>query len=106
VIALAMALGVFVIGHHLATADDRPPVGPLRVADRAAARVEAEAPAALAPDPADATRPLPELEREAAAHLAAGRLSAAGRVYATLALRAPHEPAYAVAARVLGEGAR
>ena len=106
VVALAMALGVFVIGHHLVTAADRRPIGPLRVADRAADGVEAEAPAALAPDPADATRPLPELEREAAAHLAAGRLLAAGRIYATLALRAPHEPAYAVAARVLGEGAR
>ena len=104
--ALAMALGVFVIGHHLVTADARPPIGPLRVADRAGGGVEAEARAALAPDPADATRPLPELEREAAAHLAAGRLLAAGRIYATLALRAPHEPAYAVAARVLGEGAR
>lgn len=101
VIVVAMALGVGVIGHHLATAGAQPTVGPLRLVAGAEAHVTPRPPPRIEVDPEDASRPIPELERAAAEALGAGRLEEAARRYAALARRVPHQPAYAAAARVL-----
>ncbi|WP_236604195.1 hypothetical protein [Sandaracinus amylolyticus] len=106
VVGAAMALGVGVIVAHFVTSGAVATGGPLRVvveAGDATATPDAVVPRAAEVDP---TTRLDTLERQAAEHLASGRLAEASEIYATLAARAPHQRAYAIAARILAERAQ
>lgn len=107
VVGASMALGVGVIVAHVARAGAPPPAPrPLRVVvGSESVPAAAGARPAVAAARVDRRTSVDELQRRAADHLAAGRLERASEVYAALAERAPHERAYAVAARVLAEKA-
>ncbi|AKF08310.1 hypothetical protein DB32_005459 [Sandaracinus amylolyticus] len=106
VVGAAMTFGVGVIVAHFVTSGAAIANGPLHVvveASDTAPTTDAVTPRAA---DVDTTARLDTLERQAAEHLASGRLEEASEVYATLAARAPHQRAYGIAARILAERAQ